>query len=95
MRYAARTDNTQREIFSHLTQAGYDVLYYSRARYGIPDLLAYKHGIGIWVECKSPGGKLTRQEKVFFDFAPGDKVIAFGGIDAVTQCELILRKNGK
>lgn len=92
--WAKATDRNQGEIIWHLIAAGWEVLDLSKAGWGVLDLIARKRGLSIWVECKMPGETLTQRESKFYAVAPGDKVIAFSGMDAVTQCELILRGRG-
>ena len=93
-RWAKAVDRNQSEIVQHLTAAGWEVLDLSKAGWGVLDLIARKHGYSVWVECKMPGKVLTDAEVRFYNIAPGDKVIVYGGMDAVTQCELILRSKG-
>ena len=85
MNYAKRVDNTHAEIRDALRAAGWTVKDYSGAGLGIPDLLINKGSVSAWVECKSKGGKLTDAERVFFELAPGHKIIAYDGQGAVNS----------
>ena len=64
MRYAARRDNNSSEMITALKLAGYNVVDYSRAGLGIPDLLVTRklpqnHLFICWLEVKSDKGRLS------------------------------------
>ena len=59
MRRAARTDATQAAIVAALRKIGCEVQDLSRMGNGVPDLMAKLRFRIMWLEVKSPGGKLT------------------------------------
>ena len=73
--YARKTDRNHTEIRDGLRQCGYQVTDMSAIGKGIPDLLVGKCRLRCWVEVKMPGEKLTEAERVFFDHAPGCKIV--------------------
>ena len=66
-RVAARVDANQGEIVKALRQAGLIVHDTSRLGGGFPDLVVLKEGHAILLEVKTAKGKLTKDEKEFFD----------------------------
>lgn len=50
-----------------------------------PDIVAAKAGINLLVEVKSPGGKLSEGQEVFFRTWPGPKIVAFSGEEAIRK----------
>ena len=67
-RYNKKTDANHLEIKMTLIQCGYIVFDCSQYGQGIPDLLVLsKSGEFVFLEVKSPKGKLTEPERKFFD----------------------------
>ena len=62
-RYAARTDDNQKEIVEFLIKAGCSVIDTSGAHDGFPDLVVGKSGITVLVEIKD-GGKAPSRRKL-------------------------------
>ena len=94
-RYAKRKDNTQAEVEAALRDAGWDVYDFSRAGWGVPDLIARKVGYALWVECKSAGEDLTPAEERFRDICPGDHILAHDGAEAVALATLGMARRMK
>jgi Holliday junction resolvase len=67
MRRAAKTDRNQSQMVGELRQMGFSVLLLHRVGQGCPDLLVGRGGRLLLVEVKDKGGKLTPDEKEFFD----------------------------
>ena len=67
-RYNKKIDTNHLEIKMALIQCGYIVWDCSTYGHGIPDLLTInKKGDFVFLEVKSPKGKLTEPERKFFD----------------------------
>jgi len=65
MRRAARVDRTQTEIVDALRKVGAFVFDCTRLGGGFPDLFVAFRGEAFLLECKAPGGRLTRPEERF------------------------------
>jgi hypothetical protein len=60
-----RTDATQQAIVEALRGVGATVVSLHTVGHGVPDLLvAWRHRLYL-IECKSPGGKLTPDQREF------------------------------
>ena len=91
-RYARRRDNTQVEIARALTAAGWETFDYSRAGFGVPDMIAKRAGFSLWVECKTENeSDLTPAETKFARICPGDVIVAVTGAQAVERAEMVYR----
>lgn len=67
MRVAAKRDATEPAIVRALELAGWTVVKVSDT--GLPDLVVMRRGVVKFLECKSPGGKVTpAQEETFRRF---------------------------
>lgn len=71
MRWAARSDETRPEIVAGLKAAGWQI-YDARKPW---DLLVSKEGRSRWVECKSPGGRLTTAQTAFLCAWRGEPIV--------------------
>ena len=95
-RWAKRADGNQAEIVAALRKAGYQVLDFHQAGFGVPDLLVcakVDYGDTLarwscWVEVKKPGELLTQAERQFFDKAPGQKIIVYDAAGAVSKLQM-------
>lgn len=67
MAYARKVDNNHSTIIKELRQAGYKVLDLSRLGHGCPDVLVCAYGWQVLVEIKDAKGKLTPDERAFFE----------------------------
>jgi hypothetical protein len=67
MRLRGRVDKLQSEIVLGLRTAGVKVAITSNIGNGFPDLLVKFRGTLYLMEIKSKGGKLTQDERDFFD----------------------------
>ena len=67
MRLRGRIDKAQNEIVIALRGVGAKVLILSNVGQGCPDLLCKFRGTLYLLEVKSKGGRLTEQERDFFD----------------------------
>lgn len=65
MRRACKVDVTQASIVKALREAGATVQDLSAVGRGVPDLLVGYNTVNYLIECKSPGGKLTPQQRVW------------------------------
>lgn len=70
MRYAARTDDNQKEIVAAFRKFGCSVLDTHALSHGVPDILVSKHKKTVFIEIKdgskSPSArKLTKDEEHF------------------------------
>lgn len=94
--YRRKVDINHKEVREKLREAGWMVRDYSGVGMGFPDLLAYRVEefykpprlvivFSVWVEVKQPKEKLTEAETFFFDHAPGPKIIAYSGQDAIDK----------
>ena len=59
MRRAAKVDSTQARIVAALRKIGCEVEVLSGVGKGVPDLMAKLRFRIMWLEVKSPGGRLT------------------------------------
>lgn len=70
-----RIDNTQRDIVAALRAAGASVAVTSHVGQGFPDLVVgWGRRLVLLVECKSPGGELTLDERRFFEHWHGPPI---------------------
>ncbi len=91
MRQAARTDSNQKEVVAALRQAGFRVDLTHRLGNGFPDVVVtgYNHNTGnidaLLVEIKTEKGKLTKDEKEYFEDYPegGPLIIARSAEDVM------------
>jgi hypothetical protein len=84
--YARRVDGNQRAIVAAVTAAGWQVHYCYMFGGGIPDLVAYRDGLRIWLEVKLPGEKLTKREREFADiWGPGPMLVVYSAEDALRK----------
>jgi hypothetical protein len=67
MRIHGRTDKNQTEIVQALREAGVKVAITSDLGNGFPDALCKFRGVLYLLEIKSKGGRLTQEERDFFD----------------------------
>lgn len=91
MRLTGRVDGNQREIVEALRKAGCSVAILSDVGKGIPDLSVGYLGRTIWMEVKSPGGKLTPAEEKFRDNWHGSYAIVHN-IDEALEAMGILEE---
>lgn len=75
---AHRTDNNHAEIRDGLRELGWFVADTHDLGHGFPDLLVYRHGKVHHIEIKSPGGRLTDDERKFAAACPQPVIIAYG-----------------
>lgn len=66
-RQIARVDNNQTEIVEKLRDAGASILHLHTLGRGSPDILIGFRNVNLLVEIKMPDGKLTDDERKFFD----------------------------
>ena len=98
MRRAARQDTTHRTIRDELREAGFSVFDTSPMGFGFPDLVIGKHGLNMLVECKTPKGRKSAQERLsddqvtFRDNWRGSKPIAAYTTDDVLFAFRLLTK---
>ena len=71
-----RVDSTQEAIVAGYRRAGASVHVTSNVRDGYPDLLVGYGGRSYPVECKSVGGKLTKQQEEWHANWRGDVYVA-------------------
>lgn len=100
MRYASRTDNTHSTIREGLRAAGFSVRDMSSVGRDFPDLLVGKHGLDAKVECKTPRGKKTAEQRLsegqreFKDEWKGAPVIvAYTLEDVLFKFNLLMKRN--
>ena len=85
-RYAAKVDLNHSEIRDGLRQCGFEVLDLSRAGEGVPDLLVRsKNWYPLFMEIKSPGGRLTPAEAKFAAMARGMYFIVYSLEEALER----------
>ncbi len=80
MRRASRVDNNHADIRDGLRRAGYFVADTSRLGGGFPDMVVESKAVDpvyILLEVKSPGGKLTPDEKKFHNKSRGPLKIVY------------------
>lgn len=79
-----RVDGNQAEIVAALRDAGYYTIDLSALGHGVFDqLVACNNGIAVMMEIKTPGGKLTPDERKFYDVYPGLKCVVHSTADAL------------
>ncbi len=71
MNHPRRVDNNHAKIRTELRKKGAFVADLSQCGRGIPDLLVAVGEVVTLLEVKSPGEKLTPQEREFFEHYPG------------------------
>ena len=84
-RIAARVDKNHAEIVRGLRQAGLIVHDTSRLGGGFPDLVVLREGHAILLEVKTAKGKLTKDEKEFFDTWQGGPVYIVRSVEEALQ----------
>ncbi len=82
-----RVDANQPEIVAALRGMGASVLLLNCVGHGSPDILVGWNGNNVLMEIKSPDGKLTDDEKQFFDTWRGPKIIVRSIGDAIQYLE--------
>ena len=81
MSLAIKEKDIQKAIIDYLSYTGWYVLRMPPSIYssfkGIPDLYAVKKGVSIWIECKSPKGRLSKKQQEVIDSLKGHGAIVF------------------
>lgn len=85
MGYAKRTDRVQRPIVRELRQLGMSVADLHGVGRGVPDLAVAFQGKMHFVEVKTPGGCLTRLQKLFRTMWTGNKIIIASSTEDVVR----------
>lgn len=91
MRLQARVDKNQKEIVGTLRELGYKVAHTHALGKGAPDIIVGGHNLRtgnnelLWVEIKSPGGKLTHAEAAFFEEWYDYPVLAAFSVDEILK----------
>jgi len=80
-KYARKVDDNQSDIVAALRGAGQQVVLMHAVGGGFPDIIACRHGQAHFIEIKSPKGKLTPAQKVFFDEWRGPSINIVRSID--------------
>jgi Holliday junction resolvase-like predicted endonuclease len=95
----ARKDANHAEVVEALRFAGWSISDTSAVGTrdtdppsGALDLFAAKCGITVLVEVKQPREKMNAKEQAFFDEWQGEKIVSYGGQDAVDKLNFILAK---
>ena len=83
MRRACKVDITQAGIVKALREAGATVQDLSAVGRGVPDLLVGYNDVNYLVECKSPGGKLTPDQRVWHSKWNGRAWIVYSATEAL------------
>lgn len=83
MTRARRVDRNQSEIVQALRAVGASVHITSRFGEGFPDLVVGFGGVTFLLEVKTPDGKLTEDEREFFDNWRGQVALVRDASDAV------------
>lgn len=83
MRKHGRIDKTQKEIVMTLRNAGAKVCILSDVGSGVPDLLVKFRGTLYLMEAKSKGGRLTQDERNFYDDWQDVTTIVYSSEDAL------------
>jgi hypothetical protein len=89
--FAARADANQPEIVECLRALGYKVAHTHTLGRGLPDIIVAGYHYGdrrralLWVEIKSPRGRLTGDEKTFFAEWSGEPVIIARSVTDVLE----------
>lgn len=76
MRRAAKVDTTQAAIVAALRRVGCSVQPLHQVGQGVPDLVVGRAGINYLIEAKTPGGKLTPDERRWHELWGGQVAIA-------------------
>ena len=88
-RQIAKVDRNQPAIVEELRGAGASVLLLHQVGHGCPDVLIGWRGVNLLVEIKSDVGKLTDDERRFFDTWRGQVTIVRTVEDAIRLLETI------
>lgn len=84
MAYARRVDKNQADIVAHLrTVPGVTVFHLHRVGHGFPDLIVGYQGVNYLMEIKDGSGKLTADEKDFFELWRGQVTVVRDFDDAL------------
>lgn len=85
--HGRKVDNNHRDIRSALRAAGFITWDCSQFGKGLPDLMLNLSGHICFLEVKSPGERLTDDERKFFDDFAGCLVtVVYGTADALRYC---------
>lgn len=87
MRRDAKSDLNQKEMVRRLRLRGYTVRHTHTIGRGFPDLVVGRNGVTLLVEAKRYGGKLTPQEREFFETWRGAAIIAYSADDVIAWFE--------
>ena len=82
-----KVDKNQPEIVGALKKAGMSVLHLHTLGNGAPDILVGYHGKNFLFEIKSHGGKLTKDEQVFYFEWQGQTAMIFNAEQAIRYVE--------
>lgn len=100
MRYARRKDTTHKDIADGLREIGFSVADTSALGNDFPDLVIGRFGVDAKVECKSPKGKKTAEDRLsegqrdFKDEWRGAPVIvAYTLEDVLFKFNLLMKRN--
>jgi hypothetical protein len=87
-RYNPKRDQSEQKIRGALHKAG--VMTWPVSSPGLPDLLCRLSNQYFWIECKTPAGKLTDQQRAFFADARANNADAFVCRDE-TDVQMVLK----
>ena len=90
MRRHGRADANQSEIVHALRAAGRSVQVLSSVGNGCPDLLVGWPGHSLLIECKTAGGKLTREQERWMRLWKGPVAIARNARDALLATGVLI-----
>lgn len=91
MIYRRRKDTEHDAVRDALRAAGWYVVE-TYQHPGLLDMLIARDRLVIWVETKSPRGRLTIAEQRLIESWPGHVIIAYSPHDAVEQAQRIWRE---
>ena len=82
-RRAARVDTNQAEIVAALRAIGAQVEHLHTLGKGCPDILVGYRGTNYLLEIKSPGGKLTDDERYWRELWRGQVAVVYSADEAI------------
>jgi soluble P-type ATPase len=83
MRKIAKVDKNQVEIVRDLRKAGCKVLHLHQLGNGCADTLVMYRGMLLLVEIKSEGGRMTKDEQVFYNEWQDCMVVVYSAEEAL------------
>lgn len=80
-KYARKVDAIQSDVVAALRRTGHQVVLMHAVGGGFPDIIACRHGQAHFIEIKSPKGRLTPAQQIFFEEWRGPEIHVVRSVD--------------